>query len=377
MRLALLGSTGSVGRQTLDVLTQLEGDWQVTALAAGRNVALLGEQARRFSPRVVCVAGPQEAEQLARLMPNPPFDVLHGPQGLLACAAHSGAERVVNALVGAVGLSPTLEALRAGIDVALANKESLVIGGELVQQALQRTKARLIPVDSEHSALWQLLAGRPADEVEKLLLTASGGALRAWPLERLERATPADVLQHPNWRMGARITVDSATLVNKAFELVEARWLFGVPLERIEAVLHPQSLVHGMVQLCDGSILAHVGVPDMKVPIRYALTAPLRRPLSSPRVRWEDLTLGFGAIDPKRYPAFGHVLQAARAGGTALAAANAADEVLAARFLHGEIPFTRIAAGIERALERHKPQPASVEAVLEADRFARELAARA
>lgn len=376
MKLALLGSTGSIGRQTLDVLTQLEGDWQVTALAAGRNVALLAEQARRVCPRVVCVAGPQEADALARLIP-PTFEILHGPQGLFACASQSGAERVVNALVGAIGLPPTLEALNAGVDVALANKESLVIGGELVCQALQRGKARLLPIDSEHSALWQLLEGRSADEVERLLLTASGGALRAWPLDQLARATPADVLRHPNWRMGARITVDSATLVNKGFELVEAHWLFGVPLERIDAVLHPQSLVHGMVQLCDGAVLAHMGSPDMKVSIQYALTAPLRRARSAPGVEWKGLTLSFDAIDPKRYPAFAHVLQAAREGGTALAAVNAADEVLVSRFLQGQVPFTQIAVGIERVLERHTPQPASVEAVLEADRCARELAARA
>lgn len=373
MKLALLGSTGSIGRQTLEVLESLEGDWQVAALAAGRNLDLLAEQVRGHCPALVCVAGPQEADRIARLIP-PTSKILHGPQGLLACAAQAGAERVVNALVGAVGLAPTLEALRAGIDVALANKESLVIGGELVEQALRGTRARVLPIDSEHSALWQLLEGRPAQEVEKLLLTASGGALRGWPLERLDQATPQDVLDHPNWRMGARITVDSATLVNKAFELVEARWLFGLPLERIEAVLHPQSLVHGMVQLCDGSVLAHLGCPDMKVPIQYALTGPARRAQSGRRLQWEGLALSFQAIDPRRYPAFDHVLQAARAGGTASAAANAADEVLVARFLRGEIPFTRIADGIQRVLDAHRIQPASLEAVMEADRRARELA---
>ncbi len=374
MKLALLGATGSIGTQALDVLSGFDPDtFQLSALAAGRRVDRLAGQIERFRPQLVCVAGPDEADRLAARL-KASVEIVHGPEGLIQCAAESGAERVLNALVGSAGLPPTLAALEAGIDVALANKESLVVGGQLVKEALACGGAQLLPVDSEHSALWQLLEGREPEEVARLWITASGGALRDWPLERLKDAAPDDVLKHPNWNMGARITVDSATLVNKAFELIEAHWLFSLPYERMRALLHPQSVVHGLVELADGAFLAHLGAPDMRVPIQFALTAPRHRPLDAPRLDWAGLRLDFGELDPARYPAFGAVVEAGKAGGTAPAVANAADEVLVSRFLNGEIPFTDIAAGIREALECHDPQPATLEAIQAADRWARGLA---
>lgn len=376
MKLAVLGSTGSIGTQTLEVVSRLgPAVFSVVALSAGRNIERLIGQIRRFHPRLVCVAGQKEATALAKQISTASVEILHGEAGLLQCAAHSGATCMLNALVGARGLSPTLAALEAGVDVALANKESLVVGGALVEQARRQSGARLMPVDSEHSAIWQLLQNHDPHDVERLIITASGGALRQWPLETLYTATPKDALKHPNWNMGARVTVDAATLVNKAFEVIEAHWLFEVPYERIEAILHPQSLLHGMVEFRDGAVLAHLGMPDMKVPIQYALTAPAHQPLKTPRVDWAQLTLDFDLIDRKRYPAFATVLEAGRCGGTAPAAINAADEVLVQRFLQGEIPFTHIATGLQATLEAHAVEAASLETVRRADRWARQNAA--
>ena len=373
MKLAILGSTGSVGTQALEVLEALDLNVSVVALAAGTNVARLAQQVQRWQPQVVAVAEVRQLDQLAPLIDSQ-TEILCGPEGLIACATQ--AQRVLNALVDARGLAPTLAALEAGIDVALANKESLVVGGMLVQAALEKTQTRLLPVDSEHSALSQLLAPHSPQDVEQLILTASGGALRDWPIERLAQATPQDVLKHPNWAMGARITVDSATLVNKAFEVIEAHWLFDLPFERIDTVLYPQSLVHGMVVLRDGAVLAHLGMPDMKVPIQYALTAPRHLSLDVPRVDWRARRLDFDDLDLGRYPAFETVLEAAKRGGTAPAALNAADEVLVDRFLKGEISFCDIASGLQSVLARYQHHPTTLKAVLETDAWARELAVR-
>ncbi len=396
-RLAILGSTGSIGRQTLEVVAHLnelglEFEFEVVALAAGTNIELLLEQARRFKPRFICVAEPARAEELReRLAPELDEDgvevrVLAGEEGLLRLAALPEVDLVVNALVGAVGLEPTLAALEAGKALALANKESLVIGGHLVRRALEGGRGKLIPIDSEHSALFQLLEGRDPTEVERVILTASGGALRERPLAELERVTPEEVLRHPNWRMGKRITVDSATLVNKGFEVIEAHWLFGLEYDRIEALLHPQSIIHGLVELRDGTVLAALSPPDMRGPIQYALTYPERAPVAScssnssnsfPRLSLVGLELELAEIDPERYPAFELVVEAGRLGGTMPAAINAADEVLVERFLRGEIPFPRIWEGLQEVFAAHRPRwraEPTLEGIKAADRWAREFA---
>jgi len=381
-RVVVLGSTGSIGRQTLEVIASLNAtghNFVVLALAARRNVALLAEQAERFHPQFVALreADPRlEAELkagLTALEPQP--ELLCGPEALTELASLPEADIVVNALVGAVGLPSTLAALRAGKRLCLANKESLVIGGHLVSAALKEDKgAELLPIDSEHNALFQLLEGHELAEVRKVILTASGGALRDLPLEGLWEVRPEEVLQHPNWRMGKRITVDSATLVNKAFEVNEAHWLFNLDYSRIEALIHPQSIVHGLVEFMDGTVTAALAPPDMRLPIQHALTYPERVSGNWARLQLPGLELGFQEIDAQRYPAFATVLEAGRLGGSAPAAVNAADEVLVERFLQGEIPFPKIGAGLAQLLEEHRPalipEP-NLEEILEVDRWAR------
>lgn len=407
-RVIVLGSTGSIGRQTLDVIRALHASpespysLEVVGLAAGRNLPLLADQVRAFHPRGVAIAREEDLSALRRRLGDraDKVEIFAGPQGFAQLLEAVPADLAVNGLVGAVGLLPTLTALERGIDVALANKESLVIGGPLVRQALAKGNARLLPIDSEHSALFQLLEGlkgekqgegeereqeqereRGEGEIARAVLTASGGALRDWPRERIPQATPEDVLRHPTWAMGARITVDSATLVNKAFEVIEAHWLFGLPWERIGVVIHPQSVVHALVELVDGSLLAHLGEPDMRVPIQYALTYPQRAAHPWASLPLEGLTLEFSAWDPKRYPAFPLVVEAGQRGGTFPAVANAADEVAVERFLRREIDFGSLPRLLEAALEAHEAQavPASTERltlsdVLEADRWARAFA---
>jgi len=296
-----------------------------------------------------------------------------GRQALLEAATHPDADIVLNALVGAAGLEPTLAALRAGKRVALANKESLVCGGPLVMEAARRGGGELVPVDSEHSAILQCLHGTDPAAVSRLLLTASGGPFRGYSAERLAAVTPADALRHPTWEMGAKVTVDSATLANKALEVIEAHFLFGVPYERIEAVVHPQSIIHSMVELVDGSVLAQLGFPTMELPILYALTHPERLPYRTRR--FDPVAAGTLTFEPVRaesFPAFGLGVQAGRAGGTAPAVYNAANEVAVAAFLAGRLPFTGIAGAIAAALERHPGGEAlALEQVLEADAWAR------
>jgi len=374
-RVCLLGSTGSIGTQTLEVIRtlNLEGQrFDVVALAAGENLELLSRQVEEFRPEWVSISHERDIEGLEKLVGSiGRIELRAGIEGIRELIVRSGADLVVNALVGAVGLLPTLTALEAGIDVALANKETLVIGGRLVKRAL--SGARLIPIDSEHSAIFQLLEGKPHEDISRVVLTASGGALRNWPLDELDRVTPEDVLRHPTWRMGRRITVDSATLVNKAFEVIEAHWLFDLPFESIYVVIHPQSVVHGMIELKDGSVLAHLSPPDMRGPIQYALCYPERPIQSFGRLNWEYAPkLEFSPLDKARYPAFEMVVEAGRRGGTFPAVANAADEVLVERFLKGEIPFTAIAHGLEEVLTAHEPvEEPDLEDVLAADRWAR------
>lgn len=391
---ALLGSTGSIGTQTLAVieaLNQAGHNLGVIALAAGKNLELLAAQAQRFRPKLLALARAKDLSRLRELLgASWSGEIVVGEEGLLAAATHPQADLVVNALVGAAGLIPTLEALKAKKIIALANKESLVIGGHLVhavQASLdvhlcqppagqgEWSRRSLVPIDSEHSALFQLMHSLQPSEIERIILTASGGPFRTRPLESFDAITVAEALQHPTWRMGKRITIDSATLVNKAFEVIEAHWLFGLPYEKISVLIHPQSIVHGLVELTDGSILAHLSTTDMKLPIRYALTYPERVPSSIERLDLVKQRLEFVPVGRERYPAFWLVCEAGRRGGTFPAVANAADEVLVQRFLNNEIPFIEIAQGLEHVLSEHKgvPNP-SIEEVLEADRWARQRA---
>lgn len=372
-RIAILGATGSIGRQALDVIRLRRGrgeELEVVALAAGRRVEELCRLAREFGVRLISVLGPEEARRARRLLP-PDVEVLHGQEGLVEIAGHPRVELVLNAVVGAAGLRATLAALSAGKRVALANKESLVVGGHLVME-LVREPDQLIPVDSEHSALWQALRGITREELANLWITASGGAFRDRSPAELSRVTPEEALAHPTWKMGPRITVDSATLVNKGFEVIEAHWLFGMPYDRIGVLLHPQSLVHGLVELVDGNWIAILSEPDMRIPIQYALTHPRHAPPAPKGLVLAGKRLDFAEIPKERYPAFAVVVRAGMLGGTAPAVVNAADEELVAAFLAGGIPFTAIAEGLSHVLQRHDPAPSpTLEEIEAADSWAR------
>ena len=365
---ALLGSTGSIGRSTLAVLARHRDRFRVVALAARRNEQALRSQVAEHDPSLVVLTEGSGAI---------PDGWMTGAEGLVEVATHPDVDIVVNAVVGAAGLEATLAALRAGKRLALANKESLVAGGELVMAALRDGGGTLIPVDSEHSAILQCLPGGSPTTARRLILTASGGAFRERPLEELERVSSEDALRHPTWEMGAKITVDSATLVNKALEVIEAHFLFGLPYDGLEAVIHPQSIIHSMVEFQDGSVLSQMGFPTMELPILYALTHPERLP-DHATARFDPVTAGpltFDPVDPVRYPAFGLGVAAGRAGGTAPAIFNAANEVAVAAFLDERLRFVEIAGVIEGTLETCGTHPLdSLEAVWSADGEARECA---
>jgi 1-deoxy-D-xylulose-5-phosphate reductoisomerase len=367
--IALLGSTGSIGRQAIRVCDDDPG-LRVCALAAGSDVDGVLREAERLGVRTIALADPSAAEAARSRFDG---QVHSGPAGVAQLAAESGADVVLNAVVGAAGLEATLVALAAGIDVALANKESLVAGGPLVRAALERGSARLLPVDSEHSALQQLLEGEEPEAVEALIVTASGGPFRGCSPADLDAVTPEQALRHPTWTMGARITVDSATLMNKGLEVIEAHWLFDVPFERIEVVVHPQSIVHALVRLRDGAMLAHLGLPDMRVPIAYALGHPRRAALAGPRLDLaQALSLTFEPADPGTFRCLALARAAGMAGGLAPCALNAADEEAVAAFLAGRCRFSDIPALVERALETCPGEPLSALAqVQEADAAAR------
>lgn len=376
-RLAVLGSTGSVGEQTLAVAARFPDRFEVTALAGGRNLEKLAEQVRRFRPRRVAVAEADGAAELReRLGGAEGIEIGWGEAGLCAVGVEE-ADLVVAALVGAVGLAPTLAAIRAGRDVALANKEVLVMAGALVMREARERGVTLLPVDSEHNAVFQVLAGQRREDVARLVLTASGGPFRTWPAERLARASVEDALKHPNWDMGPKITVDSATLMNKGLEVIEARWLFEMPPERVDVVVHPQSVVHAWIELQDGSVLAQLGVPDMRIPIALCLAYPERLALELPRLDLAALgRLEFEAPDRKRFPALDLAYAALAADEAAPAVLNAANEVAVAAFLERRIPFPAISATNATVLEAHqrrrRTQPLrDLEDVLEVDAWAR------
>ena len=373
-RLLILGSTGSIGTQALEIVAA-SGELELVGLSAERSWEALVAQAREHDVRRIAlvdeVAGARAAEAWTD------GDVLIGAEGLVRLVIESGADLVLNALVGSAGLGPTVATLGEGIDLALANKESLVVGGELVTQLAEATGARIIPVDSEHSALHQLLAAEPPGTVDKLVLTASGGPFRGRARAELEHVTVEQALRHPTWAMGGKITIDSATLMNKGLELIEAHHLFATPYERIDVVVHPQSIVHSYVVLCDGAALAHLGHPDMRVPISYALHHPDRvdvpvRPLDLATVG----SLTFEPVDDDAFPSLGLARAAARTGGTAPCVLNAANEVAVHAFLDGRLGFLGIPAVIEATLERLPATPVrAFESLYEADREARAVAA--
>ena len=373
-RIAILGSTGSIGSQALDVIAQPGSELSVVALSAADSWEPLLEQARRHGVRRVAIANPDAAAQASEAWTG--GEVLAGPDGVVRLIADCECDMVLNAIVGSAGLLPTVATLTEGIDLALANKESLVVGGELVTALSQATGAAIIPVDSEHSALHQLLGSEPPGTVDRLILTASGGPFRGLGREDLESVTTEQALAHPTWVMGGKITIDSATLMNKGLELIEAHHLFGTPYERIDIVVHPQSIVHSLVQLCDGATLAHLGYPDMRVPISYALHHPERvdvpvRPLDLVEVG----ALTFEPVDEETFSSVRLARQAAKAGGTATCTLNAANEVAVHAFLRGRLRFLDIAAVIEETLATLPPQPVhSFESLGEADAEARRVA---
>ena len=374
--IALLGSTGSIGQQTLDVVRRFPEYFRIVALAARSNVSLLEQQAREFEPSLVaCFADTPSVEAAARAaFPN----VVLGEQGLLEVTTHPQADIVVAATSGLMGLEPTLAAIRAGKTIALANKETLVMAGHLVMQEAQRSGVSVLPVDSEHSAIWQCLRGEQSKEVNRLLLTASGGPFRRSTLEQIRSVTVEQALAHPTWRMGPKITVDSATLMNKGLEVLEAHWLFDIPYERIDVVVHPESIIHSMVEFVDGSFKLQASLPSMHLPILDALSYPERLNTAGKglvrELRWSDVgQLNFEALDETRFPCFRLALDAARRGGTYPSVLVGADEEAVALFLGGKIEFSRIAELIEAVLEQHRSveQP-DIAAILEATAWARQ-----
>jgi 1-deoxy-D-xylulose-5-phosphate reductoisomerase len=356
-RITLLGATGSIGLRTLELVSSFSDEFQVAGLAArGSNVELIVELCRKHAPRAVALLDPAAVDRLARLLPSPRPELLAGPEGLVALAGQVEAEVVVSALVGAAGLLPTMAAIEAGRMVALANKETLVMAGSLMTAAARRRRVPLLPVDSEHSAIFQCLVGHNRSEVYRILLTASGGPFRELPPERFAEVTVEDALRHPTWKMGPKITIDSATLMNKGLEIIEARWLFDLAPHQVQVVVHPQSIIHSMVEYVDGSVIAQLGVADMGVPILYALTYPERRPVPTARL---DLTqvgqLTFSAPDTELFPCLRLARAALEGGGAAPVVLNAANEVAVAAFLNRRIRFTDIPALIERALDKAPP----------------------
>ncbi|MFN3926172.1 MAG: 1-deoxy-D-xylulose-5-phosphate reductoisomerase [Pseudanabaenaceae cyanobacterium] len=376
-RLALLGSTGSIGTQTLDIVQQYPDRFSVVSMCAGSNVELFAQQVCKFRPELVAIANPEKYPELtsalAGLDPQP--EILAGREGVIACASYAPADLVVTGIVGCAGLLPTIAAIKAGKNIALANKETLIAGGAVITPLLQEYGVKLFPADSEHSAIFQCLQGVPAGGLLRIILTASGGAFRDLPVEKLGEVTIADALKHPNWSMGKKITIDSATLMNKGLEVIEAHYLFGVDYDYIEIVIHPQSIIHSLIELQDTSVLAQLGLPDMRLPLLYALAYPDRVPTN-----WERLdlvkcgSLTFRSPDHAKYPCMQLAYSAGRKGGTMPAVLNAANEEAVALFLEGKIKFTQIAELIAEVCDRHQViSNPSLQDILDSDQWAREM----
>jgi 1-deoxy-D-xylulose-5-phosphate reductoisomerase len=370
-KLAILGSTGSIGTQTLDIIEQNPDQFTAAVLSCGTNVELLGKQIEKHKPVLAVVSNEDDAVEMGKKYPNTEF--LYGMEGLIVAAAKTDCDMVLNSLIGMMGLMPTYCAIEAGKDIALANKETLVAGGEVVMDAVKENKVRLLPVDSEHSAIFQALQGNDRQDINRILLTASGGPFRGYSLEQLGLVTVSQALNHPNWKMGNKITIDSATMMNKGLEVIEARWLFDVQPENIEVIIHPQSIIHSMVEYKDHSIIAQLGIPDMRVPISYALTYPERIENQIDGVDFFEMgSLTFAKPDLDTFKCLGFAFEAAKAGGSYPVVLNAANEVLVQQFLEGRISFLDIQNTIEKVLQNHKPvYRLDLEGILEIDQNVR------
>jgi 1-deoxy-D-xylulose-5-phosphate reductoisomerase len=373
-RLAILGSTGSIGVNTLDIIRQFPERFEVVSLSAGMNTHLLRQQILQFRPKIVSVLNRELAETLKRDLASVPVEIVHGIEGLIRVATTPEVDQVVSALVGAVGLIPTLSAIKTGKTIALANKESLVMGGKIVIEEAKKNQVQILPIDSEHSAIFQSLLGHQREEIERLILTASGGPFLNLPAAKLHEVTVQDALRHPRWEMGKKITIDSASLMNKGLEVIEAHWLFDMPVEKIAVQIHPESVVHSMVEYRDGSVIAQMGITDMRVPISYALSYPQRLPLSLPRLDlFQKGGLTFMAPDLERYPCLRLAYQSIEIGETMPAILNAANEVSVNAFLEGAIKFTDIPILIRRVMEDHEVRTVhTLEDILRADHWARD-----
>lgn len=347
-----MGSTGSIGTQTLDIIAEFPDRFRAYVLTAGSNVGLLARQARRFLPARVVIARPELLPELKERLSGLPIEVSAGAEAIAESAALEPVDTVVTAMVGYSGLAPTISAIKAGKTIALANKETLVVAGELIQKLLKESCSHIVPVDSEHSAIFQCLTGESTRHASKIILTASGGPFRTMSREELEHVTVKDALKHPNWNMGAKVTIDSASMMNKGFEMIEAHWLFGCPAEQIEVVVHPQSIVHSMVQFADGSIKAQLGVPDMHLPIRYALGYPERLHTLQPALELSQYsTLTFERPDIGKFPLLGYAFDAIKSGGNVPCVLNAANEVAVAAFLAERLKFTDMPKLVAATLE--------------------------
>ncbi|MEW6410678.1 MAG: 1-deoxy-D-xylulose-5-phosphate reductoisomerase [Nitrospirota bacterium] len=373
-KLSILGSTGSIGTNTLDVVKRFPERFKVLGLSAGHNIALISEQIRRFRPRVVSVATESEANVLKEEFSGSDIEILYGTEGLVAVSTIVESDMVVSAIVGAAGLIPTYSAIKAKKDIAIANKEALVMAGELIISEANKQRIRLLPVDSEHSAIFQCLAGHNKDEIYRIILTASGGPFLDYSDSELRDVKPDEALKHPTWKMGKKITIDSATLMNKGFEVIEARWLFNIEPERIRVLINPESIIHSAVEYIDGSVIAQMSLPDMRGPIAYALSYPERTNLELPRLDLAMIKhLTFIEPDMERFPCLKYAYNAINAGGIMPTVLNAANEVAVNAFLNHRLKFTEIPEIIISTMERHKQENVdSIDAILFADRLARE-----
>jgi 1-deoxy-D-xylulose-5-phosphate reductoisomerase len=376
-RVSILGSTGSIGTQTLDVIAHDMDSYVVEGLAAGSNTALLLQQIKQFHPKKVSVATKALADDL-KLQVASSTEVVYGPEGLIEIAVGTDADFVVSALVGSQGLRPTLAAIAAGKNIGLANKETLVTAGHIVTEMVKKHKVSLLPIDSEHSAIFQCLNGEAHGQISKIVLTASGGSFRDRTRAQLTGVTVAEALRHPNWAMGAKVTIDSATMVNKGLEVIEAHWLFDIPYRQIEVILHPESIIHSMVEFVDHSVMAQLGNPDMRVPIQYALTYPHREPTPTKPLQLTEIgALHFKVMDFERYPCLKMAFEAGKLGASAPTVYNAANEIAVARFLQGEISFLQIEDIIYQVMEQHEVVAfPDLEQLEHIDRWAREKASK-